>query len=112
MEQGNTLSHTLLPYINQLKDFSFISKKDDFILSRFMISLCQHIQDTKTQVGIGYMILALKTNPALTHSIVDIRDNNETLLSVLESLGYSRDSSQILVKYTTKLLWPKTLEFF
>ena len=79
MEQGTTLSHTLLPYINQLTDFSFIPKKADFILGRFMISLCQHIQDTKAQVGIGYMILAIKTNPVLTHSIVDIRNNRDII---------------------------------
>ena len=39
MEQGNTLSHTLLPYINKLRDFSFIPNDLDSVMNSFLVSL-------------------------------------------------------------------------
>ncbi len=55
----------MLPYINETTDYKFLTKKSDFIVSRFMNSLAQHIKDNSSQVGIGFMILALKINPIL-----------------------------------------------
>ena len=39
IEQGNTLSHTLLPYLNKLRDFSFIPGELDSLMTVFLSSL-------------------------------------------------------------------------
>ena len=55
----------MLPYINETTDYNFLTKNSDFIIGWFMNSLAQHIKDNSCQVGIGFMILALKLNPIL-----------------------------------------------
>ena len=76
MEEGNTLSQTLLPYINGVTDFSFLCKDSDFYLCRFLAALTCHIKDTQKEVGVGFMILALKMNPTLIPSIVQFHTND------------------------------------
>jgi hypothetical protein len=47
MDQGKTLSDTLLPYINNTSDFAFLTSKSDFIVGRFLNALIQHIKDSQ-----------------------------------------------------------------
>ncbi len=64
-EEGNTLSYTLLPYIEQCTDFNFLSEDASFMVSRYLKSLVLNIKDGGMTVGKGFMILALKMNPSL-----------------------------------------------
>ena len=64
-EEGNTLSYTLLPYIEQCTDFSFLSEDSSFMVNRYLKSLVLNIKDAGLKVGKGFMILVLKMNPSL-----------------------------------------------
>jgi hypothetical protein len=46
MEEGATLARTLLPYLNQLRDYHFLTEKTNFIACRFLASLVRQINDT------------------------------------------------------------------
>ena len=43
MEEGATLARTLLPYLNQVRDYRFLSEDANFIACRFLASLVTHI---------------------------------------------------------------------
>ena len=62
MEEGATLARTLLPYLNQVRDYRFLSEDANFIACRFLASLVTHIRDTKSTVGAGFVLYALKFN--------------------------------------------------
>ena len=62
MEQGNTLSMTLLPYIHLCSDFSFLRDDLHFVHEQFLQALIQHIQDTQMEVGRGFILFSLKVN--------------------------------------------------
>ena len=63
MEESNTLSQTMLPYLNHVTDYSFLPDESTFIISRFLKSISNHIVDIKGNVGIGYILCALKIVP-------------------------------------------------
>ena len=63
MEEGATLARTLLPYLNQVRDYRFLSEDANFIAGRFLASLVTHIRDTESTVGAGFVLYALKLNP-------------------------------------------------
>ena len=63
-DEGNTLSYTLLPFINQVTDFSYLSEEANFILTRFLVSLARHIVDVGLEVEVGFMLFALKYDPS------------------------------------------------
>ena len=46
MEEGATLARTLSPYLNQLRDYHFLTEKTNFIACRFLASLVRQINDT------------------------------------------------------------------
>ena len=63
MDEGATLSRTLLPYLNQVTDFSFINEDLHFVVCRFLATLVIHLQDTKEPVHVGFAIFGLHYNP-------------------------------------------------
>jgi hypothetical protein len=79
MEEGNTLSYTLLPYLNECTDYSFLPEHSHFIINRFLQSLVRHIKDTKSEVEMGFMIFGLTFNPSILQDIVEYRDNAKAL---------------------------------
>ena len=48
MEEGATLAHTLLPYLDQVTDYRFLSEDSKFIDGRFLAALITHVRDTNT----------------------------------------------------------------
>ena len=55
MEEGTTLSRTLFPYLNKVRDYRFLDEKwafiaRPFIANRFLSSLITHIQDISASV--------------------------------------------------------------
>jgi hypothetical protein len=89
MEEGSRLSHTLLPYINSINDFSFLPKKSEHIVNMFLHALSCHVKDTEGAVGIGYMVLTLKMNPKLIQSLITFKNNSTCLVDALTCLGFS-----------------------
>lgn len=65
MEEGGTLARTLLPYINRVTDFTFLTQDTHFISGRFLNSLVIHVRDTKESIGVGFVLFALHLNPRL-----------------------------------------------
>lgn len=63
MEEGATLSRTLLPYINQVTDYRFLTEETHFIANRFLASLVTHVRDTESSVAVGFVLFALYLNP-------------------------------------------------
>jgi hypothetical protein len=63
MEEGATLARTLLPYLNQVRDYHFLTDDDNFVACRFLASLVTHIRDTNITIGAGFILYALKLNP-------------------------------------------------
>ena len=112
MEEGNTLSQTLLPYLNRVDDYQFLNDSTLFIANRFLNSLTQHIIDTGLKVGNGFIIFALKLDPSKLIDIISINDNRLVLKNTFVHLNYTVESADIITKYPQKFLWPELLAFF
>jgi len=65
MEEGGTLARTLLPYLNLVTDYTFLTPDTHHICGRFLASLTTHICDSKETVGVGFVLYALHLNPRL-----------------------------------------------
>jgi len=63
MEEGGTLARTLLPYINRITDFTFLTPDTHFIGGRFLNSLVIHARDSTDAIGVGFVLFALHLNP-------------------------------------------------
>ena len=111
-EEGNTLSYTLLPYIDQCTDFSFLSEDSSFMVNRYLRSLVLNIKDADMTVGKGFMILALKMNPSLLQGIVTSAANSASLVEALMHSGFASDPALMISKNPSKFLWPQLLKFF
>lgn len=62
-EESNTLQSTLLPFLNQVSDYSFLANNSQFTMHRFIKSLNEHIIDTQCSVGQGFILCSLKFEP-------------------------------------------------
>jgi len=62
MEEGATLSRTLLPYLVQVTDYRFLTEDCHFIATRFLNTLATHIKDTESTLGVGFIHFALLLN--------------------------------------------------
>lgn len=83
MDQGNTLSMTLLPYVELCLDFSPLKDDWHFVLNQVLQSLTLHIQDTKMDVGPGFMAFGLKVNPRLLAGLPPTEANLTALTNAL-----------------------------
>ena len=73
MEESNLLSSTFLPYLNKLCDYSFLTKKHDFIMSRFIRALSDHVIDKQVQVEKGFIISTIKYEFGRIKEIVSLQ---------------------------------------
>lgn len=112
MDEGNTLSDTLLPFLNKVYDYSFLQEKDHFIASRFLNSLVRHIIDTRVRVGMGFMLFGLKLDPSKLVDIVGFERNYEALFKALIYLKYSKASAEVMALHPGKFLWLDLPKFF
>lgn len=71
-----------------------------------------NIKDTNMEVGLGFMLIALKMNPVLIQGILDPDENKEALRSALLHLGYLEQAADLVINHPRKLLWPYLLKFF
>lgn len=69
----------MLPYLEKLRDFNFISKDNEPLLNLYFESLIQHIKDISGDIGIGFMLFGLKYNPSLLADIISFGENKSTL---------------------------------
>ena len=82
-DEGSTLSRTLLPFLNLVTNYCFLISDTLFIMTRFLNSLVRHICDTRTSVGEGFMLFALKVNPYVIKDIIDYNGNTTALSNAL-----------------------------
>jgi len=80
MEEGNTLSETLLPFLNQVSDYSFLTSKTHFIAQRFLNSLSRHLIDIKGKVESGFMLFAIKIDPTKLRDVIPFESNRATFV--------------------------------
>ena len=60
----------MLPYLNKIKDYSFLRCELDSLMRNYLSSLIQHIKDINGEVDIGFMIFSLKYNPSCLPEII------------------------------------------
>ena len=65
----------MLPYLNQVTDYSFLTDESTFIMSRFLKSLSNHVVDIKGDVGVGYILCALKIDPSKLIILLHFNNN-------------------------------------
>lgn len=111
-EEANTLSVTLLPYLNQVKDYSLMKDKDHFTASRFLNSIVRHVIDTKSHVGMGFMLYGLKYDPSKLIELAPLGNNREALAKALVYNGFSKSSASVMAEHPGKFLWLELLKFF
>lgn len=74
-EEGGTLATTLLPYLNIVTDYNFLTPIDHFPASRFLNALSVHIHDNKVEIGAGFMAFGLKYDPTKLKNLIDFSNN-------------------------------------
>lgn len=97
-DEGNTLSYTLLPYLNQVTDYSYLNERSTFILTRFLTSLIRHITDVGMKVEPGFMLFGLKYGPEQLKGVLKFGDNKLMLIKALEILHFSTSSAQVIAE--------------
>ena len=111
-EEGSTLARTLLPYLNRVTDYAFLVPDTIFIMTRFLNSLIRHICDTKSRVGDGFMLFALKINPHVVKDIINFNGNVAALSSALSYYGYPIEAAQVMACHPRKFLWLELMQFW
>jgi hypothetical protein len=110
MEEGGTLSRTLLPYINKVQDYRFLGDETHFIASRFLASLVTHVKDIETTVEPGFILFALNVNPRAMHGIFKIHGNVDALKQALTIRRYPPLAIAAMTLFPEKFLWQGLLE--
>jgi len=83
-EEGGTLALTLLPYLNQVTDYSFMDPDASFVASRFLAALARHIMDVKEMVDVGFMAFGLKYDPTRLRHLVCLHNHQSRLVDALK----------------------------
>lgn len=105
MEEGATLSRTLLPYLNQVEDYRFLGEDTTFIANRFLSTLITHISDTGSSVKAGFILFGLHLNPRMLQTIINNNDNRTALRQALTTMGYPLSTVNLMTLYPSKFLW-------
>ena len=79
MEEGVTLGRTLLPYLNKVRDYSFVTSDSFFIHGRFLASLVTNIVDNETTIEAGFVLYGMHINPRILNPIFDADKNKQAL---------------------------------
>lgn len=112
MEEGATLARTLLPYLNKVTDYRFLSEEADFIGGRFLAALITHVRDTTTAVGAGFVLYGLKLNARLLQGIFDKDRNTSSLREALTIKKFPPSAVTVMCLYPAKFLWTDLLNFW
>ena len=81
-------------------------------MTRFLNSLVRHICDTRTSVGEGFMLFALKVNPYVIKDIIDYNGNTAALSNALVHSGYPQEAAEVMAKQPSKFLWLELMKFW
>jgi hypothetical protein len=83
IEASGTLSRTLLPLINKVTNFNFLTQESHFIFGRFLNAMLLHHKDTNEPLGAGIILLALTLNPQALRNMWGIAKNISSLKDAL-----------------------------
>ena len=111
-EESATLSRTLLPFIDQVTDYSFLGPESSFIASRFLASLILHIKDTQSQVSVGLVQFALHLNPRALKSVITLGGGIVSLQQALREKGFLQSAVNAMCLHPNKFLWPDLFVFW
>jgi hypothetical protein len=112
MEEGATLSRTLMPYLNMVTDYRFLTEETHFIASRFLASLGTHIRDTDSAVGTGFILFALHLNPRSLQGIITAPASIASLKEALVIKNFPPAAITVMTIFPDKFLWPDLLHFW
>jgi hypothetical protein len=112
MEQGATLSRTLLPFIDQVTDYCFLAEEAHFICTRFLASLSTHIRDAELSVGTGFILFAIRLNPRTLSGILTKPKSLLSLREALSSKHYPAPAVAVIALYPDKFMFPDLLQFW
>jgi len=96
IDASGTLSKTLIPLINRVSDFKFLSAESHFIFGRFLNAMLLHHKDTNEPLGAGLVLLALNLNPILLRGMCTA-NNHSAMREALSYLGLSLQVSMIIM---------------
>ena len=99
MEEGATLARTLLPYLNRVTDYRFLTAEHHFITNRFLASLVTHISDTKLTIGVGFILFALELNPPYLKCILENKSNIDALRGALNLRRFPAAAVTVMCLY-------------
>lgn len=111
-EESATLARTLLPFVNRVTDYRFLSPDTGFIAGRFLASLALHLKDVQGAVSEGLVAFALHLNPAALKDIIHIGDGVSALRKVLLGRGFQPAAVNAMCLQPHKFLWPDLLAFW
>jgi hypothetical protein len=102
----------LLPYLNQITDYSFLQADVTSLVTQYLSSLIIHIKDTSSQVEMGFILFGLKYSPAVLKEIAHFKNNRVVLRKALEHLDFTSEIAEMMSTSPQKFLWPGLLQFF
>jgi hypothetical protein len=109
MEQGATLSRTLLPFIDQVNDYCFLEEEAHFICTRFLAALSVHIRDAELSVGTGFILFALRLNPRTLSGILTSPKSLNSLREALIAKHYPPTAVAVISLFPDKFMYPDLL---
>jgi hypothetical protein len=112
MEEGGTLSRTLLPHLNLVTDYRFLQDEAHFICSRFLASLVTHVKDTEQAVGTGFILFALRLNPRQLQGILTHPQSVAALKEALAIKKYPAAAVSVMALYPDKFMQLELLQFW
>ena len=104
-EESATLSRTLLPFINRVIDYRFLTPETSFIASRFLGSLITHLKDTEIAASVGFINFALHLNPQVHKDVITIGGGVLSLQQALLARGFNSTAVNAMFLYPSKFLW-------
>ena len=112
LDEGGTLSKTLLPSLSLIRDYTFLDEESTFIMTQFLNTLIRHIADHCLKVEVGFIMFALRFNPSIITDILAFHNNIQTMSQALTILGYPKSASDIMSHHPQKFLWPQLMKFW
>jgi hypothetical protein len=109
IDPSGTLSRTLIPLVNRVQDFSFLSQDSHFIFGRFLNAMILHHKDTNEPLGPGLILLALSLNPQVLRGMWSDLKNQSALRDALSHFGMALSVSMIISSAPDNFLHPGLL---
>jgi len=105
IEASGTLSRTLLPLVNRVSNFNFLTQESHFIFGRFLNAMLLHHKDTNESLGSGIILLALTLNPKSLRNMWVPAKNISALKDALSNFGMPLPVSMIISTAPDKFLY-------